>query len=51
MPSGISRDGSTVLMQSGGLDPTDPHDVVTVPWDGGAPTVLVRNARSPSWSR
>ena len=48
---GISRDGSTVLMQTGGLDPTDRHDVVTVPWDGGAPTVLVRNARSPSWSR
>ena len=51
VPAGISRDGSTVLMQTGGLDPTDRHDVVTVPWDGGAPTVLVRNARSPSWSR
>ena len=42
VPAGLSRDGSTVLMQTGGLDPTDPHDVVTVPWDGGAPTVLVR---------
>ncbi len=51
VPSALSRDGSTVLLQSGGLDPTDRHDVVTVPWEGGAPTVLVRNARTPSWSR
>ena len=26
-------------MQTGGLDPTDPHDVVTVPWEGGAQIV------------
>ena len=51
VPAGLSRDGSIVLMQTGGLDPTDPHDVVTVPWEGGAPTVLVRGARTPSWSR
>jgi Tol biopolymer transport system component len=51
VPSALSRDGTTVLMQTGGLDPTDRHDVVTVPWEGGTPTMLVRNARAPSWSR
>ena len=46
VPAGLSRDGSTVPMQTGGLDPTDPHDVVTDAVEGGAPTVLVRDART-----
>jgi dipeptidyl aminopeptidase/acylaminoacyl peptidase len=49
--AGISRDGTTVLASTGGLEPGPGHNVVTVPFAGGAPTVLVRNASSPSWNR
>jgi hypothetical protein len=47
----LSADGSTILATTGGYDPTDHHDVVTVPYDGGAPTVLVPNGFSPDWTR
>ena len=50
VPAGLSRDGSTMLMQTDGLEPDRRHDVVTVPWDAGAPRVLVRDARSPTWT-
>jgi Tol biopolymer transport system component len=46
----LSADGRTVLGQTGGPDPTARHDVVTVPWGGGEPTVLVKRAASPDWS-
>lgn len=48
--SGISRDGSTVLGATGGLDPSSPHNVVSVPFAGGTPKVLVRGAFAPSWN-
>jgi Tol biopolymer transport system component len=48
---GISRDGTTVLAAKGGIDPQGPHDVVTIPWGGGAPTTVVKNAWFPSWNR
>ena len=35
----------------GGYDPGDPHDVVTIPYTGGTPTVLVKRAFSPDWTR
>lgn len=47
---GISRDGVTVLAATGGYGPGTAHDVVTVPWRGGTPTVLVKKAWTPSWS-
>jgi Tol biopolymer transport system component len=48
----ISKDGSTVLAASGGLDESAPNaDVVTIPWAGGKPTVLVRKAAEPDWDR
>jgi Tol biopolymer transport system component len=47
----LSADGSTILATTGGYDPGDRHDVVTVPYTGGTPTVLVRDAFSPDWTR
>jgi len=47
----LTADGRTVLGHTGGPDPTQRHNVVTVPWGGGDPTVLVRNASFPDWSR
>jgi Tol biopolymer transport system component len=48
--TGISRDGSSVLAATGGFDPGGRHDVVAVPYAGGAPKVLVRGGFLPSWS-
>jgi hypothetical protein len=47
----LSADGSAILATSGGYDPGDPHDIVTVPYTGGRPTVLVRGGLSPDWNR
>jgi hypothetical protein len=47
----LSADGRTVLGMTGGADPSNRHDVVTVPYAGGKPTVLVRRAAYPDWSR
>jgi Tol biopolymer transport system component len=47
----LSADGSTILATTGGYDPGDQHDVVTVPYTGGTPTVLARDAFSPDWTR
>jgi Tol biopolymer transport system component len=47
----LSADGRTVLGQTGGADPANRHDVVTVPYAGGKPTVLVKRAAYPSWTR
>jgi hypothetical protein len=49
--SAISKDGETVLAASGGWDESNKGDVVTVPWAGGKPTVVVRNADEPDWDR
>ena len=40
-----------MLAASGGLDESNKGDVVTVPWAGGKPTVVVRNADEPDWDR
>lgn len=48
--TGISRDGSTVLAATGGFDPGSRHNIVTVPFAGGTPKVLVRGAFAPSWN-
>lgn len=47
----LSADGSTILATTGGYDPGDAHDVVTIPYTGGVPTVLVKSAFSPDWTR
>ncbi|TML02674.1 MAG: hypothetical protein E6G41_15030 [Actinobacteria bacterium] len=47
----LSADGTTILATTGGYDPGDPHDVVALPYAGGTPTVLIKNAFSPDWTR
>ncbi len=47
----LSDDGTLVLGFEGGFDPGDGHDVVTIPYAGGRPKVLVENALQPDWSR
>lgn len=47
----LSRDGSTILAMRGAFEPTSQTEVVTVPYSGGRPHVLVRHAWSPDWNR
>jgi WD40 repeat protein len=47
---GLSADGQTVLGHTGGPDPNARHDVVTIPYGGGDPEILVRRAGFPDWS-
>jgi Tol biopolymer transport system component len=47
----ISRDGSRLLVSEGTLEgPADGDSVVTVPFTGGAPTLLVAHAAQASWN-
>ncbi|HYG97200.1 MAG TPA: hypothetical protein VD741_08845 [Solirubrobacterales bacterium] len=48
----LSADGSLVLGFNGGFDPgLRNHKVQTVPYGGGKPKTLAKNAFEPSWSR
>jgi hypothetical protein len=47
----LTGDGRTVLGMTGGADPSNRHDVVTMPYAGGKPTVVVRRAAYPDWTR
>ena len=47
----LSDDGRTVLGHTGGPNPFQRHNVVTMPYRGGEQMVLVRRAMSPDWSR
>jgi Tol biopolymer transport system component len=47
----LTADGSTILGATGGYDPSTKHDVVAIPYGGGTPTVLARNALEPDWNR
>jgi Tol biopolymer transport system component len=50
-PFAISRDGASVLAQTGGLEgPGAGQATVTIPFAGGPPTVLVPNGLSPDWN-
>lgn len=50
--AGISSDGSTVLVDSGGfLEPPDFGRVESIPWSGGAGELLVAHGADPSWNR
>lgn len=46
----LSPDGRTVYGSTGGFEPGSRQAVVSVPWNGGKPKVLVKNASSPSFS-
>jgi len=48
----LSADGSAVLGFNGGFDPgLRDHEVQTVPYAGGKPKTLVKEAFEPSWNR
>lgn len=47
--TGISADGKTILGFTGGFEPGPKHNVVTVPYKGGKPKVLVKQAFEPTW--
>jgi len=47
----LSADGKLVLGSTGGFEPGPGNDVATIPYGGGKPTVLAKNAFEPSWSR
>jgi hypothetical protein len=46
----ITADGRTVLGHTGGPDPGNRHNVVTMPYRGGKAKVLVKRAWDPDWS-
>jgi hypothetical protein len=46
----LTADGRTVLGHTGGPDPGADHNVVTIPYTGGEPRVLVRRASFPDWN-
>ena len=48
----LSKDGSTILAHTGGPDPGNAHNVVSVPYQrGGETKVIVENAAYPDWNR
>ncbi|HEU4737346.1 MAG TPA: hypothetical protein VFS48_10015 [Solirubrobacterales bacterium] len=47
----ISFDGKLVLGSIGGFEPGLGHKVVSIPYTGGKPRVLARNASEPDWNR
>jgi hypothetical protein len=47
----LSADGKLVLGFTGGFDPGGGHKVATVPYNGGKPKVLAKNALEPDWNR
>lgn len=47
----LSADGKQVLGFTGGFDPSGGHKVATVPYSGGKPKILAKNALEPDWSR
>jgi Tol biopolymer transport system component len=47
----LSADGRTVLVQDGYFDDPAHQSVETIPFGGGATTVLVPHAGAPSWNR
>jgi hypothetical protein len=47
----LSADGTEILAHTGGWDPQAAHDVISVPYRGGEPKVLVEDAAYPDWNR
>jgi dipeptidyl aminopeptidase/acylaminoacyl peptidase len=46
----LSADGKRILAHTGGWDPSAEHDVISIPYGGGRPTVLVEDAAYPDWT-
>ena len=46
----LTANGRTVLGVTGGADPSNRHDVVTMPYKGGKTKVLVKRAFAPDWT-
>lgn len=46
----LSANGKLVLGATGGFEPGPGHDVATIPYGGGKPKVLAKNAFEPDWS-
>lgn len=49
--SALSADGKRILGTTGGFEPAPDHEVLSIPYGGGQPKVLARNAFEPDWSR
>lgn len=47
----ISLNGKVVLGSVGGFEPGPGHKVVSIPYTGGKPRVLAKNASEPDWNR
>jgi hypothetical protein len=47
----LSRDGRRILAHTGGWEPGGMHDVISLPYGGGEPKVLVEDAAYPDWTR
>jgi len=47
----VSRNGKLVLGSIGGFEPGPGHKVVSIPYKGGKPRVLAKNASEPDWNR
>ena len=47
----LSSDGKFVLGSLGGFEPGPGHKVVSIPYKGGMPKVLAKNAAEPDWNR
>jgi Tol biopolymer transport system component len=49
---GISQDGKRLLIVFGGFEQSATHgEIESVPWGGGAPTVLEAHGDEPSWNQ
>jgi hypothetical protein len=47
----LARDGSEVLVEAGAFDDDVHRRIYAIPFAGGEPRLLVRDATSPSWAR
>jgi hypothetical protein len=47
----LSADGKRILAHTGGPDPGAAHDVISLPYGGGEPKLLVAGAAYPDWNR
>lgn len=46
----LSADGKSILGMTGGFEPGPGHKVLSIPYGGGSPTLLAKNAFDPDWS-
>jgi Tol biopolymer transport system component len=47
----LSADGKSILGMTGGFEPGPGHKVLSIPYGGGQPRLLAKNAFEPDWSR